>query len=148
MEEINENILKLEQESVPIAKKINEYHKKCFKAIQDDDIESLSKYAVEISAVNSQLGRKMAEAGWLSRKADRAYRKYREQIKTDCVDNQKKAVGYADSYKYIHSFDQHEIYNKAAYLAEDLKSLRDSTEDLIDTVRSRIGVIRSDINNT
>lgn len=147
MEEIQKQVNKLEEESVPIAKKINEYHKKCFKAIQNDDVEALSKYVVEIAALNSQLGHKMAEAGWLARKADRAYRKFREKIKVDYVDNHKKAIGYADSQKYIDSFNEHEIYNKAAYMEEDLKSLRHSTEDLIDTIRSRIGVIRSDIKN-
>lgn len=148
MEEIQKEIDQLEKESVPIAKAINGYHKKCFKAIKDDDVESLSKYQVEIAALNSQLGNKMAQAGWLSRKADRAYRKIREQIKVDYVDKQKKAIGYADSRKYIDTFDEHEVYNKAKYMEEDLRSLRDSTQDLIDTVRSRVGVIRSDIKNS
>lgn len=136
-DQVSKDIAKLEAA-------VKELQQVCVKASNLGDPETLSQKLMELGRVNSALGRRAKSAVYIARTAEHAYKKAREQYKIDAIADGKSAT-FGDTQRYLKSTGDHDVWAKAAMVAEQADDLAYRTSDFMKMAQSRLSLIKGDI---
>jgi len=107
--------------------------------------EGLSKMLMDLASLKLGLGYWVAYASDQERQADGELKIMREKLKLSYVDSGMTATK-ADAKKVIETEEMQKGYNKLAYSKELFRIKHTDTQSMIDALRTRISLIKGEIN--
>lgn len=111
-----------------------------------DSPEGLSILLMDLASLKLGLGYWVAYASDEERQAEGELKLKREQIKLELMENYKQSGTKADAKKVIETAEMSSEYYKLAYRKELYKIKHSDTQTMIDALRTRISLIKGDIN--
>lgn len=147
IQEIERDYKNTEDQIEQLEVKIKTYQAQAMQAKERGDSETLSNTLVRLARVNSALGSKSAYALYIARNSDRAYRRIRERVKLNKI-NEKNAIGKAESMAYLDSQVEaaFKLWSSVQLLADTANDMSYRTDTFLKMAQSGLSLIKNDIN--
>lgn len=149
VQEIEQAYADLGEQMAELDKLVKKYQTTAMTAKEKGDPETLSNTLIRLARVNSALGGKAAYAKYIARNAERAYRRTREQIKLQKIE-EKNAIGKAESLGYVADDTEEvfKIWSNAQLLADTADDMAYRTDTFMKMSQSGLSLIKKDLHGT